>query len=106
MTAMRQHSTPTPTRFTRLRSTSGVLALTSLFCLSIPRPAEHAEATVIAAAAPAGPATPTAVPAYRQANRVAILTIDGVIDQVTLTSLERRVRRAVKDGADAVVLDI
>jgi membrane-bound serine protease (ClpP class) len=49
---------------------------------------------------------PTAVPAYRQANRVAILTIEGIIDSVTLMSLERRMKKAVADGADAVVLDI
>ncbi len=47
-----------------------------------------------------------AVPAYRQANQVAVLTVQGEIDTLTLKSLERRVRQAVKDGADAVVLDI
>jgi membrane-bound serine protease (ClpP class) len=54
----------------------------------------------------ASPAAPLAVPAYRQANRVAVLTVRGVIDSITLKSLERRMRQAVKDGADAVVLDI
>lgn len=46
------------------------------------------------------------VPGYRQANKVAVLSIEGVIDLVTLRSLERRVARAVSDGADAIVLDI
>lgn len=49
---------------------------------------------------------PAAVPAYRQANAVAVLTVRGVIDHITLDSLERRVKKAVADGADAVVLDI
>jgi membrane-bound serine protease (ClpP class) len=53
------------------------------------------------------PATaPTAVPAFRQANNVAVLTVHGVIDSVTQTSLERRIKKAVDDGADAIVLDI
>lgn len=56
---------------------------------------------------PAAPAAASAlVPAYRQANQVAVLTVDGVIDSVTYTSLERRIRQAVADGADAIVLDI
>jgi membrane-bound serine protease (ClpP class) len=59
-------------------------------------------------AQPAGgkPAAPTAVPAYRQANTVAVLTVHGPIDGITLRSLERRVRQAKADGADAIVLDI
>ena len=48
----------------------------------------------------------TAVPAYRQANNVAILSVHGVIDGVTLMSLERRIKKAVSAGADAIVLDI
>ena len=47
-----------------------------------------------------------AVPAYRQANTVAVLTIHGPIDKVTLSSLERRFEKAMQDGAEAVVLDI
>ncbi|MHC4717464.1 MAG: hypothetical protein ACYS5V_10875, partial [Planctomycetota bacterium] len=49
------------------------------------------------------PAAATAVPAYRQANKVAILTVHGGIDGITLRSLERRVRQARADGADAIV---
>ncbi|MHC4966339.1 MAG: NfeD family protein [Planctomycetota bacterium] len=52
------------------------------------------------------PAPATAVPAYRQANKVAILTVQGGIDGITLRSLERRVRQARADGADAIVFDI
>ena len=51
-------------------------------------------------------APPTAVPAYRQANKVAVLTVHGAIDGITLRSLERRVRQARDDGADAIVFDI
>ena len=47
-----------------------------------------------------------AVPAYRQANTVAVLTVHGPIDKVTLSSLERRIDKAIQDGAEAVVLDI
>jgi membrane-bound serine protease (ClpP class) len=50
--------------------------------------------------------TPTAVPAYRQANKVAVLTVHGGIDGITLRSLERRVRQAKADGADAIVFDL
>jgi membrane-bound serine protease (ClpP class) len=47
-----------------------------------------------------------AVPAFRQANNVAILTVDGIIDNVTLWSLERRMKQARQSGADAVVIEI
>lgn len=60
----------------------------------------------VSTSAPASSSAPLAVPAYRQANRVAVLTVRGVIDSITLKSLERRMRQAAKDGADAVVLDI
>jgi len=74
----------------------------------------------IATPAAPTPATPTAnptavsqsgsasiaVPAFRQANKVAVLTVHGEIDQVTLSSLERRMKKAVADGADAVVIDL
>lgn len=49
-------------------------------------------------------ATPVIVPAYRQANTVAVLDVEGVIDGVTLRSLERRFAEAARMGADAVVL--
>jgi hypothetical protein len=49
---------------------------------------------------------PAAAPAYRQANQVAVLPIEGEIDAITLSSLERRVRKALDEGADAIVFDI
>ncbi len=51
-------------------------------------------------------ASPTATPAYRQANIVAVLSIRDEINQVTLRSLERRVRLAERHGAEAIVLEI
>ena len=47
-----------------------------------------------------------AVPASRQANTIAVLPVHGEIDQITLRSLERRLREASRLGAGAVVLDI
>ncbi len=73
-------------------------ALAGLLLLSGGSPAQPAET--------ASPPARTAVPAYRQANTIAVLTIHGPIDKVTLSSLDRRVQRAMQDGAEAVVLDI
>jgi membrane-bound ClpP family serine protease len=53
-----------------------------------------------------GESRPVAIPAYRQANTVAVLSMHGVVDGVTERSLERRFAQAKKDGADAIVLDI
>lgn len=47
--------------------------------------------------------SPQAVPAYRQANTVAIITVEGVIDRVTLRSIERRLAVARRAGAGAIV---
>ncbi len=72
-----------------------------LLALSLP----VAAATAVAAEGPTG-GIATAVPAYRQADIVALLTVSGPIDRITLRSLERRVARARADGAEAVVLEI
>ncbi|MCA9284224.1 MAG: hypothetical protein KDA22_03350 [Phycisphaerales bacterium] len=45
-------------------------------------------------------------PAFRQANRVAVLPVSGEIDQITLRSLERRLERVRQEGFGAVVLQI
>jgi membrane-bound serine protease (ClpP class) len=55
---------------------------------------------------PAPPAGPTPAPAYRQANTVAVLTLQGPIDEVTVPSLERRIAKAKADGAQAIVIDL
>lgn len=64
--------------------------------------AAQADPSAATAAAP----VPAAVPAYRQANQIAIITVRGDIDQVTLMSLERRIKKATEEGADAIVLEI
>jgi membrane-bound serine protease (ClpP class) len=46
------------------------------------------------------------VPAERKATKVAILPISGGIDNVSLWSLERRLRAARAGGSDAVVLEL
>jgi len=60
---------------------------------------------VAAQSAPSN-APPTAVPAYRQADHVAVLTIEGEIDTITLRSLERRMAEAKNAGATAVVIEL
>lgn len=54
----------------------------------------------------AAPPSVVVVPAYRQANIVAVLTVEGPIDMVTLTSLERRVEEARRLNADAIVIEL
>ena len=49
---------------------------------------------------------PVAVPAWRQASRVAVVTVRGEIDGVTRASTERRIATAAADGAGAVVLEL
>ena len=48
----------------------------------------------------------TVVPGERKASRVAVLPITGAIDDVTLWSVERRLKGAREAGFDAVVLEI
>ena len=50
--------------------------------------------------------TPIAVPAGRQAERVAVLPVTGPIDSVTLWSMERRLKAATEQGFQAVVLEL
>ncbi len=57
-------------------------------------------------AKPATSAGATAVPAARQAKRVAILPITGGIDDVTLWSIERRLAAVHEQGIDAVVIEL
>mgnify|MGYP000349335228 CR=1 FL=1 len=59
--------------------------------------------TVPPTAAPSATSSPQAVPAHRQANSVAIITVEGVIDRVTLRSIERRLEVARAAGAGAIV---
>ena len=59
-----------------------------------------------ASAATGAQTTPESIPAARKASRVAVLPITGAIDDVTLWSVERRLRSAAEQGFDAVVLEI
>lgn len=52
-----------------------------------------------------GDAAQHAVPAERQASSVAIISVRGPIDDVTVVSVMRRTERAVSDGAQAIVLE-
>lgn len=54
---------------------------------------------------PGGP-QPTAVPAFRQADRVAIIPIEGPIDRITAFSVKRRMDLAIAGGAQAIVFEI
>ncbi|MFM7800143.1 MAG: hypothetical protein ACKPBA_14350, partial [Planctomycetota bacterium] len=47
-----------------------------------------------------------AVPAWRQANRVAVIPVRGGIDAVTRASVERRVAEAAAGGCGAAVLEL
>lgn len=49
---------------------------------------------------------PVSIPAFRQAQRIALIPIRGTIDALTYRSLERRFIQAREDGIDALVLDI
>jgi membrane-bound serine protease (ClpP class) len=55
--------------------------------------------------APAG-AQGVAVPSHRQADNVAIITIDGLIDKITSYSFQRRLAIAEGAGADAIVVEL
>ncbi len=59
----------------------------------------------VALAQPGEPA-PTAVPAGRQADNVAVLTVKGPIDRLTSVSLQRRIKQANDAGAGAMVIEI
>lgn len=58
----------------------------------------------VSLADPAGPLA--AVPASRQASNVAIITIQGPIDDTAFKSVQRRLRLAERAGADALVIEL
>lgn len=49
---------------------------------------------------------PAAVPAYRQADKVVVITMEGPIDAITAMSIRRRIAAAEAGGANAIVIDI
>ena len=58
------------------------------------------------AACVAHAASAQSAPAWRQASRVAVVTVHGEIDAVRCGSAQRRIEQAARDGANAVVLDL
>lgn len=47
-----------------------------------------------------------AIPAARQADRVAVITVEGAIDRITAMSLKRRIEEAENAAMDAIVIEI
>jgi len=90
-------------RARRLRTLVAAVLSLSLSAVAAGRQAGGAEAQ----GGPSGPpATAPGVPAGRQADNVAVITIKGEIDRWTAVSVRRRMDRAVESGADAVVFEI
>ncbi|MEY4833298.1 MAG: hypothetical protein RL527_1511 [Planctomycetota bacterium] len=56
--------------------------------------------------APTTADAPVAVPAWRHASTVGVIEIHGEIDAITKSTLQRRLERALKDGCDAIVLEL
>ncbi len=79
------------------RSTLRLLALVSIAMLIGPS---------FAAGVQTPPFPVPVVPAGRQANHVAIISIHGPIDGITTRSLQRRLEEAARRGVDALVLEI
>jgi membrane-bound serine protease (ClpP class) len=52
------------------------------------------------------PAAPAPVPAYRQADKVVVITLEGGIDAISAMSVRRRVQQAEQAGANALVLEV
>jgi membrane-bound serine protease (ClpP class) len=71
--------------------------------------AAFAAVVAVAAQTPSAvgpPGQPTAVPAWRQASRLAVVPVHGEFDAVLRTSIQRRIGEAAAQGADAVVLEL
>jgi membrane-bound serine protease (ClpP class) len=58
------------------------------------------------AQSPSSTGAPLSVPAWRHAATVGVIEIHGEIDAITKTTLQRRLERALKDGCDAIVLEL
>ncbi len=56
--------------------------------------------------APAPPVSVVSIPAARQADRVAVITVKGAIDAITAMSVKRRIKAAEKAGMEAMVIEI
>jgi len=56
--------------------------------------------------APVPPVQAVSIPAARQADRVAVIPVEGGIDSITAMSLRRRIKAAESAGMDAMVFEI
>ncbi|NBX32166.1 MAG: hypothetical protein EBR07_05470, partial [Planctomycetes bacterium] len=72
------------------------IAATIVMLAAFLTPAAHAQA----------PGDAVAVPAWRQATRLAVITVHGEIDALTRSSVERRIAEAAASGFNAAVLEI
>mgnify|MGYP003630142335 CR=1 FL=1 len=63
-------------------------------------------AVLLASISLAQTSAPLSVPASRQADRVAIITIEGAIDAITAMSVRRRIGEAEDAGYNAIVFEI
>ena len=86
-----------------LRTAAAILAFALLW---IAGPARGQEGQTQAQPNAHASAGPKAVPAYRKANTIAVIPIEGEIDTVTVWSLERRLESAREMGADAVIIEL
>jgi membrane-bound ClpP family serine protease len=86
---------------TSLRRVAVVLALVMLATASW-----AADSMGPRAAAPAPPTSAAPVPAVRQADNLAVITIRGEINAVTARSFARRLAEAENQGADAIVIEL
>lgn len=77
------------------------LLLSPIFWAALQVSARAAATSRPAAPSPAAAASP---PAYRQANQVGVIVVEGPIDKITDMSIKRRIQRATRDGATAIVL--
>lgn len=48
----------------------------------------------------------SSIPAARQADRIAVITVEGVIDPITSVSVQRRIEEIERGGFDAFVLEV
>lgn len=62
--------------------------------------------TGVGAAPGGGPQPVKPVPSGKVANNIAVITIEGPIDEWTVHSVRRRIARAQEQGADAVVFEV
>ncbi len=90
---------------TSLASQRGVVALL-LVCINAILLGQGPVPDPSAAGARAPSSGPVAVPAARQASNVAIITIEGEINETTAKSVVRRIQLAQRAGAGAIVFEL